>query len=141
MSSQEEHDGLLRGYHNVPRDEELKAMSDIELDSLFYSSKDKPVKAAAIEREINRRKFTRDGAPLIINGGVGGVAITGGAGGAHGDGGAVILTAGNGGSVINHHVTPSSSKMKWFEKPLGVVLLGLIVSVLGGGILFYLGWL
>ena len=58
QSSQEERDGLLRGYHGVPNDEKLKAMSDIELDSLLHSSEDKPVKAAAIDREIQRRKKT-----------------------------------------------------------------------------------
>lgn len=46
---------LFRGYHGVPDDEKLKAMPDIELDSLFHSSKDNPVKAAAIQREIIRR--------------------------------------------------------------------------------------
>ena len=47
-----------RGYHGVPDDEKLNAMSDIELDSLFHSSKDNPVKASAIDREIQRRKKT-----------------------------------------------------------------------------------
>ena len=40
-----------------------------------------------------------NGAPLIINGGVGGVVIKGGDGGSHGDGGTVNLKAGDGGDV------------------------------------------
>ena len=46
----------LRGYHGVPRDDKLNAMSNIELDSLLSSSKNNPVKSAAVEREIQRRK-------------------------------------------------------------------------------------
>lgn len=49
---------------------------------------------------------TSNGAPLIINGGIGGVAITGGAGGSHGDGGAVNLKAGDGGNVIEKNEYP-----------------------------------
>ena len=40
-----------------------------------------------------------DGAPVVINGGIGGVSITGGAGGPNGDGGAVHITAGSGGNA------------------------------------------
>ena len=47
-----------------------------------------------------------NGAPLIINGGIGGVAITGGAGGSHGDGGSVNLKAGDGGNVIETNEYP-----------------------------------
>lgn len=47
-----------------------------------------------------------DGAPLVINGGIGGVAITGGAGGSHGNGGAVHLKAGDGGDVIGTNEYP-----------------------------------
>lgn len=47
---------LWRGYHGVPHDDKLKAMSDIELDSLLHSSKRNPVKVAAVEREIIRRR-------------------------------------------------------------------------------------
>ena len=47
----------FRAYHGIPDDEELKAMSDIELDSLLHSSKDNPVKTASIDRELRRREL------------------------------------------------------------------------------------
>ena len=34
----------------------------------------------------------------------------------------------------------ASPKKRWFEKPLGILFLGLVVAVGGGGILKYLGW-
>lgn len=59
MTDQSDKEALaaqLRGYHGVPHDEDLNAMSNIELDSLLHSSKNNPVKSAAIEREIQRRR-------------------------------------------------------------------------------------
>lgn len=45
----------------------------------------------------------------------------------------------------NRHIIPNQktalTKKRWFEKPLGILLLGLVVTVVGGGILKYLGWL
>ena len=59
--------------------------------------------------EKSSDKQAGDGAPVIINGGKHGVTITGGAGGAHGDGGAVNITGGSGGNVIVQ-TTPESAK-------------------------------
>jgi hypothetical protein len=33
-----------------------------------------------------------------------------------------------------------SPKKRWFEKLLGLVFLGLVVTVVGGGLVYYLGW-
>ena len=30
--------------------------------------------------------------------------------------------------------------LHWFEKPLGMIILGIIIAVIGAGIIFYLGW-
>jgi hypothetical protein len=45
----------------------------------------------------------------------------------------------------NKHITQdqisASPNKRWFEKPIGIVFLGLVVTVGGGGVLYYLGWL
>ena len=46
--SDTENDDFLRGYHGIPDDVKLRAMSVIELDSLLDSSRNESVKAAAI---------------------------------------------------------------------------------------------
>ncbi len=59
MNEQSDKEALasqLHGYHGVPSDEKLSAMSNIVLDSLLASSKNNSVKSAAVEREIERRK-------------------------------------------------------------------------------------
>lgn len=48
-------DDFERGFHDVIDDEKLRAMTDVQLDSALESSKDKPVRAKAIQREIDRR--------------------------------------------------------------------------------------
>jgi len=44
----------------------------------------------------------------------------------------------------NKHITPnlitSLSNKKWFEKPLGIVLLAVVGAVLSGGLIYYFGW-
>jgi hypothetical protein len=44
----------------------------------------------------------------------------------------------------NVHITPDkpagTTTKAWSERPVGIVVLGLIVVVLGGAILYYLGW-
>jgi hypothetical protein len=32
------------------------------------------------------------------------------------------------------------AEVQWFEKPLGLVLIGLFVAVVGCGVAHYLGW-
>ncbi len=45
----------------------------------------------------------------------------------------------------NKHIIPNQESdlpnKQWFEKPHGIFLLGLAVTVCGGGILKYLGWI
>ncbi len=82
-----------------------------------------------------------DGAPVNISGDNGPVSITGGPGGIHGDGGAVHITGGRGGDVINHPIPSPPTKKRWFEKPLGIVLLSVFAAVLSGAILYLVGWL
>jgi len=79
MTPDEIADARLRGYHGIPDDKKLKAMSDIELDSLFHSSKDNPVKASAIDREIQRRKKTWYEKPigLVLTSFVSGLLLAG----------------------------------------------------------------
>lgn len=42
----------------------------------------------------------------------------------------------------NVHITPSSTQpvKAWYEKPVGILVLGIAVSIIAGGILFKLGW-
>lgn len=44
----------------------------------------------------------------------------------------------------NKHYTSNqefiSTSKQWHEKPLGIVLIGLIVTVFGGGLLYFLNW-
>ena len=41
----------------------------------------------------------------------------------------------------NKHITPESTQdtKHWYEKPLGIIVLGVVVTVIGGAILFYFG--
>jgi len=41
----------------------------------------------------------------------------------------------------NKQITPGTTQDKkhWYEKPLGIVVLGIVVTVIGGAILFYFG--
>ncbi len=41
--------------------------------------------------------------------------------------------------LIHNQATNSPIK-QWYEKPLGILSLGLIITILGAGITFYLGW-
>lgn len=44
----------------------------------------------------------------------------------------------------NKHITPdqksSLPSKRWFEKPLGIVLLAVVGAVLSGGLIYYFGW-
>lgn len=35
---------------------------------------------------------------------------------------------------------PPAPKKNWYEKPAGQILIGVIIVVVGGGVLVYLGW-
>jgi hypothetical protein len=41
----------------------------------------------------------------------------------------------------NRHIAPKSSRdiKHWYEKPLGIFVLGVLIAVISGAILFYLG--
>ena len=79
-----------------------------------------------------------NGAPLIIDGGIGGVTITGGPGGVHGDGGAVNLKAGDGGNVNEEsqnskHIAEQKAEPvpdHWYKKPVGVIGLAIVSGIL-----------
>ena len=79
-----------------------------------------------------------------VNGGD--VHIKAGDAGVHGSGGNIEINGGSagvtitGGDAISHPISSRQTKKRWFEKPLRVVFLKLVVTVLGGGILYYLGW-
>lgn len=44
----------------------------------------------------------------------------------------------------NQHIIPSQSaaehEKRWFEKPIGIVLLATVGAVLSGGLIYYFGW-
>ena len=41
----------------------------------------------------------------------------------------------------NLHIPVNQAiEKRWFEKPLGIALISLFVTVAGGGILYYFGW-
>jgi hypothetical protein len=44
----------------------------------------------------------------------------------------------------NVHITPDKPdgtiSRAWYERPVGIVVLGLVVVLVGGAILYYLGW-
>ena len=79
-----------------------------------------------------------------VNGGD--VHIKAGDAGVHGSGGNIEINGGSagvtikGGDAISHPISSRQTKKQWFEKPLGRVFLGLVVAVLGGCIVYYLGW-
>lgn len=41
---------------------------------------------------------------------------------------------------IKQALSAMDSRKKWFEKPLGILLIGIIVTIISGGIIFKLGW-
>lgn len=53
--SPEEQDDFDRGYHNIPDDKKLQAMSYIQLAEIFHSCKKDSTKFHVIEREIKKR--------------------------------------------------------------------------------------
>jgi hypothetical protein len=53
--SPEEQDGFVRGYHNIPDDEKLQAMSHIQLAEILQSCERDSTKFHVIEREIKKR--------------------------------------------------------------------------------------
>lgn len=42
--------------------------------------------------------------------------------------------------VINNHTMPNPPGRAWYERWWGIILLGLAVTVVGGGAIFFFGW-
>ncbi len=48
---------------------------------------------------------------------------------------------GNGDNVgLNKNEENHMSHKQWYEKPMGMIILGIVVTVVGTGIVYYLGW-
>lgn len=62
---QEEHEGFVRGYHDIPSDNELCKMSFVELASLLASSEKDSPKFIAIEREL-KKHLAKDQAKINL---------------------------------------------------------------------------
>jgi hypothetical protein len=53
--STDEQDGFARGYHDIPDDGKIRAMSYIQLSEVFHSCEKDSTKFHVIEREVKRR--------------------------------------------------------------------------------------
>ena len=36
--------------------------------------------------------------------------------------------------------SPVTSNKQWYEKPLGIVIIGIVIAIISGGFIYFLGW-
>ena len=63
-------DHFLRGFHDIPGDDELRSLSDLALFELLVSCESGSVKRMAVEAEKRRRELPTRPEPIAQNGAV-----------------------------------------------------------------------